>query len=426
MSSLPPELDFSSPLGRIATPERMNAAMAYIVARFKAVEAVTPDVEAALATLKTIGLDRITEVLTPIFDNAEAMAAALQQIQDDWTGSTLPATVQANAIAAVTAAFADYRNRYQGAFAAAPTLRPDGTPVQVGDSYFDTTLDAQRVLGAGGWKSAGSAISSIFAPFELAPATAGQTSFVIPGGYDTGMIIVAKNGVLLHGTQFTATDGTHVVLATGATAGDIISGYAFGAIAPSSVYTMAASDARYRLIADSYTKAEVDGKLTPYALASSVYTKAAADGAFLKITDNLASVADKVAARGNLGLGTAATRADTYFAVAGASYTKAESDNLYSLKANTLDLTTGDGRYLQLVNAYDKGAIDSTFLTKADNLAALTNKATARSNLGLDTAATKPVSAFVQTDAGTAGMTIHRGTGAPSNTLGVDGDLYFG
>src|SRR5205085_5571619 len=130
------------------------------------------------ATLKTIGLDRITEVLSPIFENAEAIATVLQGVQDEWTASTLPETVQANAIAAVTAAFADYRNRYQGAAAAPPTVRPDGSPVQVGDSYFDTTLDAQRVLAAGGWKSAGSAVSSIFAPFEIV-ATAGQTVFPI-------------------------------------------------------------------------------------------------------------------------------------------------------------------------------------------------------------------------------------------------------
>lgn len=425
MSSLPLELDFSTPLGRVATPERMNQAMKYLVARLKAVESLTPDVEAALATLNQLGLDRIAQVLTPIFDNATAINAVLQAIQDEWATSTLPEDVRDEAIAAVTAAFADYRNRYQGAATAPPTARPDGTAVQVGDSYFDTTLDAQRVLAAGGWKNAGSTVSSIFSPFEIV-ATAAQTVFPVPGGYDTGMIIVAKNGVLLKAAQFTAADGVNVTLTAGATAGDVISGYAFGAITTSSVYTKTASDARYRLIADSYTKTEVNGLLTAKADLTAVYTKAAADNAFLKMNDNLAALADKPAARGNLGLGTAATRADAYFAAAASVYDKTASDVRYSLKADTLDLTTGDARYPLKGDVYTKVESDGVYLSKAGNLAGLADLATARTNLGLGSAATLASSAFVKTSASTAGITLHTGTGAPASVLGADGDIYIG
>ena len=52
-------------------------------------------------------------------------------------------------------------------------------------------------------------------------ATAGQTSFSVPS-YTVGYIDVYRNGVRLGSTDFTATTGTSIVLASGATAGDLV------------------------------------------------------------------------------------------------------------------------------------------------------------------------------------------------------------
>ena len=52
-------------------------------------------------------------------------------------------------------------------------------------------------------------------------ATSGQTSFSVPS-YTVGYIDVYRNGVQLGSADFTATTGTTVVLATGATTGDLI------------------------------------------------------------------------------------------------------------------------------------------------------------------------------------------------------------
>ncbi len=52
-------------------------------------------------------------------------------------------------------------------------------------------------------------------------ATASQTTFT-PPSYTVGYINVYRNGVLLGSADYTATNGTTVVLATGATAGDIV------------------------------------------------------------------------------------------------------------------------------------------------------------------------------------------------------------
>lgn len=403
----------------------MALAMGYIVARFRSVEAMQPEIDATLDSLRQLGFAHIAEILQPVADNINDIDATLSAIQANWASSLLPQQVRTDVSADVIAQFSGYLDRYLGALDSPPSAMPDGSPIPVGELYFDTGLNGMQVMGATGWVSAGGVITSTMEPLNFTAAE-GQDTFAVAGGYNPGFVVLALNGMLLTTDEFVAADGESVVLAAPCSAGDVLSGYAFGSVTMASVYSKAESDSRYRLIADSYAKTDVDTKLAAYALSSGVYARAVADTTFLKINDNLAAVADKVAARGNLGLGTAATMAATAFAGAGLSYTKAESDGLYSLKANTLDLTTGDARYLQLVNAYDKGASDGRFLQITDNLAALPNKATARGNLGLGSAATMASSAFVKTDSTTAGITLHTGTGAPANTLGVDGDIYIG
>jgi hypothetical protein len=53
-------------------------------------------------------------------------------------------------------------------------------------------------------------------------ATASQTTFTIPGGYTVGLIDVYVNGVRYLPTDYTATDGTTVVLGIGLLAGDTV------------------------------------------------------------------------------------------------------------------------------------------------------------------------------------------------------------
>ena len=49
----------------------------------------------------------------------------------------------------------------------------------------------------------------------VAATTVGQTSFAIPGGYTAGAIEVLLDGIELDSSDFTATNGTDVVLASG-------------------------------------------------------------------------------------------------------------------------------------------------------------------------------------------------------------------
>ena len=57
-------------------------------------------------------------------------------------------------------------------------------------------------------------------------ATAGQTTFSVPS-YTVGFIDVYRNGALLGSADFTATNGTTVVLASGASAGDLVETVSF-------------------------------------------------------------------------------------------------------------------------------------------------------------------------------------------------------
>lgn len=89
------------------------------------------------------------------------------------------------------------------------------------------------MYGASGWQSAGSSVNGTAARFAYT-LTANQTT--ISGNdqssnsllYDPGFLDVYLNGVKLHSNDFTASSGTSIVLATGATADDILEVVAFG------------------------------------------------------------------------------------------------------------------------------------------------------------------------------------------------------
>lgn len=73
-------------------------------------------------------------------------------------------------------------------------------------------------------------------------ATASQTTF--SATYDVGFVDVYLNGIkLIAGSDFTATSGTDIVLATGAAAGDTVDIVGYGAFSVANTYTVAQTDA---------------------------------------------------------------------------------------------------------------------------------------------------------------------------------------
>jgi hypothetical protein len=142
----------------------------------------------------------------------------------------------------------NFDDRYLGPKSSAPSVDNDGNALIVGALYFDTTTGKMRVYTASGWLDASSATVATLANFQF-NATAGQTTFsgtAAVGGtlaYTVGAVMVALNGVLLENpSEFTATNGTSIVLASGAALNDELNVYAFGNF----------------LVADTYSRAEAD------------------------------------------------------------------------------------------------------------------------------------------------------------------------
>jgi hypothetical protein len=142
-----------------------------------------------------------------------------------------------------------FGERYRVA-SSAPTSSLD-----VGDLYFDTTANELKVYKSSGWAAAGSTVNGTSARFKYT-ASGGQTTFTGSDdngntlAYDASFIDVYLNGSkLVNGTDVTVTSGTSVVLASAATANDIIDIVAYGtfnvaAISASNITSGTMNDAR--------------------------------------------------------------------------------------------------------------------------------------------------------------------------------------
>ena len=127
-----------------------------------------------------------------------------------------------------------FANIYLGPSATAPTADPDGSALDVGDLYFDSTAGQLKVYSSTGWINAGSSINATAARFYYT-ATAGQTTFSGTDNngetlaYDAGYVDVYLNGVkLVNGVDVTVTSGTQIVLASGAALNDSVDIIGYG------------------------------------------------------------------------------------------------------------------------------------------------------------------------------------------------------
>ena len=190
-------------------------------------------------------------------NNAASSASASAASASDSANSATSAAASAASAAAILDNFDD---RYLGSKSSAPTVDNDGNALILGALYFDTTTGKMRVYTASGWIDASSASVATLGTFKFT-ATGGQTSFSGTGdtgialSYTVGAVIVSLNGVLLEeGSEFTASTGSSIVLASGASAGDELNVYAFGNF----------------LVADTYTRAETNSLIAGVDLSTRV------------------------------------------------------------------------------------------------------------------------------------------------------------
>ena len=183
-----------------------------------------------------MGGNTVTGLATP----SASSDAVTKGYVDTTFGDSASAAASA---AAAEAAYDSFDDRYLGAKATSPGVDNDGDALITGALFFDSTANLMKVYDGSSWIDAGSAVNGT-AERSVYTATSGQTTFTAT--YDVGFVDVYLNGVkLIVTTDFTATNGTSIVLTTGATAGDLLDIVAYGAFSIADVYTQAASDARF-------------------------------------------------------------------------------------------------------------------------------------------------------------------------------------
>jgi len=208
-------------------------------------------IEAEVVTVAT-DIDNVNIVAADI-DNVNTVAADITDINTVATIST-DVTIVADNDANITIVadniedvnnFADV---YQGAKASDPSLRNDGSALQAGDMYFNTTSDVIRVYNGSIWDNSVSSVNGTANRYDYVVNTAkddydGVSNTVFPCVYDVGYIDVYVEGIKQVPTiDFTATNGTDITITSSVPTGKDIAIIGYGIFS----------------VADHYTKTEQD------------------------------------------------------------------------------------------------------------------------------------------------------------------------
>ena len=166
--------------------------------------------------------------LSPNLDNINTVAGISSDVTTTAGISSEISAVVNNtaAINTVSNSISDV-NKYADTYFISNTAPPYPT---AGDLWFDTTPSVltMKVYKGSSWEGLSSVVNGSANRYSYT-ATAGQTTF--PAVYEVGYVDVYLNGVrLVNGASndFTATDGTFIVLTTGATVGDTLDIVGYG------------------------------------------------------------------------------------------------------------------------------------------------------------------------------------------------------
>ena len=182
-------------------------------------------------------------------NSATAAAGSASTATTQATNAANSASAAAASAAAAAASLDNFDDRYLGPKSSNPTVDNDGEPLVTGALYYRTTAPiGMKVWDGAQWIEASAAQQASLVTYEYV-ATAGQTTFSgadangVTLSYTVGNVFVAVNGVRIRpGDDFTATNGTSVVLLVAATAGDEIIIDAFRTFDVANTYTQAQVD----------------------------------------------------------------------------------------------------------------------------------------------------------------------------------------
>lgn len=248
----------SGDVSAVAAINTSVSAVAAIDADVVAVAAVAADVSTVSVNILDVqtvadiapavsAVAAVDAEITTVAGNIAAILDAPAQA----SAAASSAVSAANSAAAAATALDNFDDRYLGQKTADPTVDNDGMALLTGALYFNTTTGKMRVYTGSGWIDASSASVATLATFNYV-ATAGQTTFSgndaagVNLVYTVGALIVTLNGIdLKEGVDYTASNGSSIVLTSGAAAGDELRVYAFGNFQVADTYSQAAADAKF-------------------------------------------------------------------------------------------------------------------------------------------------------------------------------------
>ena len=165
--------------------------------------------------------------------SASTATTKATEASDSATAAAASQVAAAASAASAATAYDSFDDRYLGVKTADPTLDNDNNALVEGALYFNSTANEMRVYDGANWIAASAAGSVSLLEYNYT-ATAGQTTFSGNDdssnslSYTVDNIIVTLNGVVMeNGTDYTATDGTSVVLTDAAVVDDELNVIAF-------------------------------------------------------------------------------------------------------------------------------------------------------------------------------------------------------
>ena len=189
-----------------------------------------------VTNMATLGASGVVGNIATVAGVASTMSAAATNATNAASSASAAsgsASAAANSAAAAATALDSFDDRYLGSKSSEPSVDNDGNALVSGALYFNSTSNGMKVYDGGSWINASSAGAVSLLDYEYT-ATAGQTTFSGSDNnsatlaYAAGNLIVTLNGIVLdNGSDYTATSGTSIVLASGAALNDHLAVVAF-------------------------------------------------------------------------------------------------------------------------------------------------------------------------------------------------------
>jgi hypothetical protein len=233
-----------------ASTSASGAATSESTATTKASEAAASATSASTsATTATTKASEASASATSASTSAATATTQATNASSSATAASSSASSAASSAASAAAALDSFDDRYLGSKASNPTVDNDGNALVQGALYYRSTAPVgMKVYDGAQWIEASAAQQAALVTYEYV-ATAAQTSFSgadvngLTLSYIAGGLIVSLNGVILRpGDDYTATNGTTVVLASGAALNDEVAMYAFSSFQVANTYTQAQVD----------------------------------------------------------------------------------------------------------------------------------------------------------------------------------------